>query len=280
MKKIMFNVLGLLILSAQTVMYAEIEQGSVIDQPASIIDQTAEKSLILDIARQRALDALEPAVQHSTPFLVPFNKALFDRYCTATIARSETTESHHTGKLASASLQLSLHGVPLLAGFVNSCWACVSKGIAAHAGDVWKSTKNSLDFSSKSAGFWTLCKGAGLIWTAGMLYFCAHACKTHIQELSAKDFEQEQQEWREKKLLPRTEQELLWHTLVYEKFGKPTVSGDMAGRYNIVFQKTYGAGRVSFDPQNIEQVEILLGIHAKKHDDLRCDHIDIVPIIE
>jgi hypothetical protein len=225
------------------------------------------------------------AIVSVQPILIPFNKSLFDRYCTAMIAQSAATESQYIKAFTwGGALLLTIYASPLCSKLLQLTGYCIKNGVPAYLNTIWHATKNSIDFHTFGASCGTLINSC--IYTASTLFYlssftqCTTLFATGIQGLRAKDYDEEQEEWQKKTIIPVTQQEVLWHTIIHKHFGNPTIIGTLPTdqAYLLVFNKKYGAGQVAFDPQNSEQVEILLGIHETKKDDLRCDTIEIKTI--
>jgi hypothetical protein len=87
--------------------------------------------------------------------------------------------------------------------------------------------------------------------------------------------------WENLVFAPRIEQQKVWHEEIYRLFGSPVVEGSVpiVGKYILVFKLKYGAGQVTFDPFDTTQIRILLGINGSIHDDLRCESMQIIPIM-
>jgi hypothetical protein len=233
--------------------------------------------------------ALEKATEvetHQPPKLIPFNQDLFNSYCTVIIERSSNNEYSLIRSFVFSSVLLSVF-------YINPLGLKVYEVCAGSHG----SATNFLGAMVPKINFGSLVPkiSVGLLWsgvktlTRGIIglgittYMAAMAlnlvltCATSAKALYNASLSEEQEIWEAYKELSCEEQEKLWHAIIYEKFGNPTVEGstETEGCCELVFLKKYGAGRVHFDPRNIEQVEVLLGIHATKSEDLRCDHICI-----
>jgi hypothetical protein len=222
----------------------------------------------------------------NTPILIPFNKLLFDRYCSNMVDQLITTKTQlDNAFIWSSGLLGVFYAMPIATKLLEAGYFCMNSGIPAYASSIWTAFKGNFDFSTIGLSCGTI-MGLGykttmfLHYVSGIIQYSS-LCTASRKALRAKNYEQEQQTWEIKKIIPLAQQEECWHTIIHERFGKPAVSGHVfePTPYVLVFQKKYGAGQIKFNPEDKEQIEILLGIHATKKDDLRCDTIEIVPLI-
>jgi hypothetical protein len=215
--------------------------------------------------------------KNTAPFLIPFDHALFKRYCATMVQRLYATYFAHLNIVCSASTVLAMCCVIPCIGYVKNVIAAETplQGLREAIGML---TKN-IDFSSLWAGGGTLIRSWFGFQCMASLAGTVTACLTSTRALYTVAYQNELESWEQKAILSTIEQEQIWHELIYEHFGNPVVinSTITSGSYHLVFEKKYGAGQIHFNPNNREQVIILLGIHTSKHDDLRCDTIRIVP---
>jgi hypothetical protein len=214
------------------------------------------------------------------PELIPFNLVLFHAYCTRMAQRIENQEFSY---LQSAVLSL-LVLAPLCIPIVNKgLWGLYTFGLSGTAKSILLGAKHAIvalpssiqDFDSAYNAFASVYK-----WTfpAYCLSTPLAAFALNAHALFSRNFTQEQDEWENKKLLPVDQQVALWNTIVYEKFGKPEeIVGTIPahGNYQLKLNKKYGVGQVTINPFDYEQIEIILGIHSSKRDDVRCSTLII-----
>jgi len=83
--------------------------------------------------------------------------------------------------------------------------------------------------------------------------------------------------WNDRENFMWEDQRKIWHEQIYALFGRPEVVGTfpVTGKYLLKGYKKYGAGQVIFDPFDLEQVKILLGI-GRIEEDLRCSKIEFI----
>jgi hypothetical protein len=221
-----------------------------------------------------AYSANEAIVQAAIPFLIPFNKALFDVYCCKQVKFYGAKRSYWPVWFAGFIIAMSSYA--LYDGFskTREVFGNFKETITTSHGIKWA-------FGSCGYGGYCLFCLKNMMNITGTITEGAHFACEHVQRLFKRDYDALQNTWEAYMIAPMAEQEKQWHTIVYEKFGKPVVlslaNTHVAIPVNLVFRKENGAGCVSFDPYDKEQVEILLGMHEKKHDDLRCKELSIMP---
>lgn len=218
-------------------------------------------------------------VAHSAPFLIPFNKSLFDEYCRQKALFYANKQSVWPYLLSAGIVVFSVYalyeGYNLTTTSVGSLQTTVQEfaGIGSGADLAWHGGHCMYRFYSMAS--MALATGStAFLFYDGIKGLFKNDPSYNSLELS----------WQERMFAPVQEQEKQWHTIIYEKFGKPMViekavtSGEQT-RTVLAFQKKNGIHYdVRFNPYDQEQVRILLGIHPKIHDDLRCDQIEIISI--
>jgi hypothetical protein len=213
-------------------------------------------------------------VATSVPFLVPFNKALFDEYCRRNVSFYERKQSLLIPLayflLTAAGAYALYEGYNLTTKTVGELQTAVNDrsilGFLGHGGHCGYRFYNMHSIA--------LATGS----TAFLLYDGIKGLFKNDPSYSSLELS-----WQERMSAPTQEQEKQWHTLIYEKFGKPIVVDKSApgeqARTVLAFQKKNGIQYdVHFNPYDQEQVRILLGVHPKMHDDLQCDQIAIISI--
>jgi hypothetical protein len=217
-------------------------------------------------------------VATSVPFLVPFNKALFDEYCmhmAKFYANKQSVLPYIIPVISVVAGPFALYeGYNLTTKAFGGLQTTVKEfdGIGSGASAVMRG--GYCAFRIHSMVSLALATGAGALF----LYQSIKALSKNGPSNNALELS-----WQERMSAPTQEQEKQWHTLIYERFGKPIVvdksaTGEQA-RTVLAFQKKNGIQYdVRFNPYDQEQVRILLGVHPKVHDDLQCEQIEIISI--
>jgi hypothetical protein len=215
----------------------------------------------------------------TAPFLVPFNKILFDEYCT------------HMAKFYANKQSPWPYVIPVISVFAGPFALYEGYNLTTKALDGLQ--KTMYEFSGVQSGASAALRGGYCMWRihsmvtlalatgagALFLYQSIKASSKNNPSYNALELS-----WQKCMFAPTQEQEKQWHTIIYEKFGKPividkSVTGEQA-RTLLAFQKKNGIHYdVHFNPNDREQVQILLGVHPKVHDDLQCDQIEIISIM-
>ena len=270
-KQLLYTVfIGLLLNGALISANDENEQNNPI---MTVLDSVPDAAIpILPLAHTYA------HVATAVPFLVPFNKALFDEYCM------------HMAKFYANKQSVLPYIIPVISVVAGPFALYEGYNLTTKAFDGLQKTINAFSGVQSGAGAivysgycayrihsmvsMALATGAG----AFFLYQSIKALSKNGPSNNALELS-----WQERMFAPTQEQEKQWHTLIYERFGKPIVvdksaTGEQA-RTVLAFQKKNGIHyEVRFNPYDQEQVRILLGVHPKVHDDLQCDQIEILSI--
>lgn len=215
---------------------------------------------------------IAPAV---APELIPFNLVLFHGYCSRMAQRIDNQEFSY---LKSAGFSL-LVLAPLCIPIVNKgVWGLYTFGLSGAAKSILLGAKHALVALRSSIGFGSAFNALASGYTVYYLTACLATFTLNTHALFSRNFAREQEEWENKKLLPLDQQIALWNTIVYEKFGKPEeIIGTIPehGNYQLKLTKKYGVGQLTINPLDYEQIEIILGIHSTKRDDVRCSTLTI-----
>lgn len=136
-------------------------------------------------------------------------------------------------------------------------------------------TKNSF---KALTWYWKLWTGGWIAYQSISIVFLMlstlHASKTFSIDFNEAD------KWTDREIEPLLIRQEIWHKEIRACFGNPIVEGSVpaVGKYYILGEKKSGAGKVIFDPFDLNQVKILLGIHERITENLQCKKITIVPL--
>jgi len=228
-----------------------------------------KKILIAGLAWGLLIPGLMQAedIQNQAPQLIPFNQTLFNDFC-----RYKATEFDYLNDQLFYMTAIGATFTVLGIGAI-----CLGKENLVLYWDKWL-TSQGTGSSVWSGGvvlgaLHTLCNAILMVPTQ------AKATYVNAKMRYNGDYEAKRDYWNYLICAPYDQQVNRWHEIVYERFGKPMVHGAVQDgfSYKLKFSKQQGIGVIFLDPQDIENISVLLGIHADKKDSCVCNDIYIVP---
>jgi len=205
-------------------------------------------------------------VQSQAPQLLPFNQTLFNDYCCykATESGRAGEQLFYISMLMAAVTVVGVWSIPYAKDQSVRLWGTFlgSSGIGS---SLWQGS--SLTYS--------LYMGLNSLL---MIPSNAKATYTNAKMWYNGDYDAKRDHWNYLVCAPYDQQVKLWHEIVYEKLGRPVVHGAIQEgiSYKLKFSKKQGIGVIFLDPYDIENISVLLGIHADKRDSCVCSDIYIV----